>query len=186
MARALKLRTVPRMTHRLLVSLLLAATACTTTAQNARPASPSGPTAALDATWAPLAFLVGEWEGEAGATPGGDRGWFSLQPELGGKVLVRRNVNESPRGRHEDLMTFYREGESLRAFYVDNEEHVIHYTVVPGDRSVTLTSDEMPGRPRFRLTYQQREDAKLDIVFAIQPPGAAEFKTYLQGTVVRR
>ncbi|QSQ24230.1 hypothetical protein JY651_04500 [Pyxidicoccus parkwayensis] len=178
------------MTRHLLASLLLVATACATTGQKQPSASPSGPTASttttLDVAWTPLAFLVGEWGDAPGATPGESRGWFSLQPELGGKVLVRRNVNESPRGRHEDLMTFYREGENLRAFYVDNEDHVIHYTVVPGDRSVTLTSDEVPGRPRFRLTYQQKEDAKLDIVFAIQPPGATEFKTYLQGTVVRR
>lgn len=186
MAPALKLRTVRRMNLRLLVSLLLATTAaCSTTAQGPRAASPTASTSTLAPTWAPLAFLVGEWA-DTGTAAGGARGWFSLQPELGGKVLVRRNVNESPRGRHEDLMTIYREGEGFRAFYVDNEDHVIHYAVVPGDRSVTLTSDEVPGRPRFRLTYQQKDDATLDIVFAIQPPGSPKFKTYLQGTVARR
>lgn len=177
------------MKNRLLASLLLLSTAaCTTTGQSTRSSAPVHETSApaeLPATWAPLAFLVGNWEGvDNGA--GGSRGSFSLQPDLGGKVLVRRNVNESPQGRHEDLMVLYREGDAFRAFYVDNENHVIHYAVVAEGGSVTLTSDEVPGRPRFRLTYQQAGDAKLDIVFAIQPPGAPDFKTYLQGTVVRR
>jgi hypothetical protein len=177
------------MNQRLLTSfLLLSAAACTTTAESTRAPSPahaSSAPATLPATWAPLAFLVGNWESPDSGT--GARGHFTLQPDLDGKVLVRRNVAEIPQqGRHEDLMVLYREGDAFRAFYVDNEGHDIHYAVVPGDRSATFTSDEVPGRPRFRLTYRQVEDAKLDIIFAIQPPGAPDFKTYLQGTAVRR
>lgn len=176
------------MTTRLLAVLLLTTTAaCATKGQGTMsPTTAHVPTAKLDPAWAPLAFLIGEWEGTEGGAAGGARGWFSLQPDLDGKVLVRRNVNESPQGRHEDLMVLYREGDGFRAFYVDNENHVIHYAVTTSDQSTTLTSEEVPGRPRFRLTYQKNGDSKLDITFAIQPPGAADFKTYLQGTVVRR
>jgi hypothetical protein len=167
---------------RLPLTLLLLTTACTTTAPHTRPPSP----AALDPAWAPFAFLLGEWRGVESPTAPGVHAEFSLQPELDGKVLVRHNLNESPQGRHEDLLVLYREGTGPRAFYVDNENHVIHYAVTSGDKLVTLTSDEVPGRPRFRLTYRQKEDSRLDITFALQPPGAPDFQTYLQGEAVRR
>ena len=54
----------------------------------------------------------------------------------------------------------------------------------PGDQRVTLTRDEVPGRPRFRLT--QDADAKLDITFALPPPGAPDFQTYPRGGLVPR
>src|SRR5947208_2446541 len=46
--------------------------------------------------WAPFQFLAGKWKAEAGE--------FSFQPELNGQVLVRRNVNNTPVQKHEDLM----------------------------------------------------------------------------------
>ena len=179
------------MTTRLLAVLLLATTtACATKGQGTMSSSaahePAASSAKLDPSWAPLAFLVGKWESTDGGATGGARGGFSLLPDLDGKVLVRRNVSESPQGRHEDLMVLYREGDGFRAFYVDNENHVIHYAVTTGDGNATFTSDAMPGHPRFRLTYSLNGDSKLGITFAIQPPGATDFKTYLQGTVVRR
>lgn len=176
---------------RLLLALLLTTTACTTTGPHTRTSTAEPPErstsrAALDPAWAPFAFMLGEWRGTESGTPSGVRAEFSLQPELDGKVLVRHNLNESPQGRHEDLLVLYREGTGFRAFYVDNENHVIHYAVTPGDQLVTFTSDEVPGRPRFRLTYRQKEASRLDITFALQPPGAPDFQTYLQGEAVRR
>jgi hypothetical protein len=109
------------MTTRLFASILLATTAaCATAGQSTKspsvPSEHSAPAAALDPAWEPLSFLIGEWQGSDSGAQGGSRGWFSLQPDLSGKVLVRRNVNESPQGRHEDLMVIYREGDGFRDF----------------------------------------------------------------------
>ena len=63
--------------------------------------------------WAAYRFLIGEWTGEGSGQPGQGRGGFSFVPELGGKVLVRRNRNEiatapdRPPAVHEDLLVVY-------------------------------------------------------------------------------
>ena len=79
------------------------------------------------------------------------------------------------------------EGE-CRAFYVDNEEHVIHYSVTATSQPMgaVFLSDETPGAPRFRLTYQLGQDGLLTTIFAIAMPGSTEFKTYVEGTARRR
>ena len=147
--------------------------------------------------WAAYRFLIGEWTGEGSGQPGQGKGEFSFLPELGGKVLIRRNRNEisaapnRPPAVHEDLLVVYpTENEKPhRAIYFDNEGHVIHYTVQPSNDLKTLTflSDPDPRMPRFRLTYSAKGDDTVAITFAIAPPGKAdEFKTYLEGTARRR
>src|SRR5205823_6752751 len=118
--------------------------------------------------WSSCRFLMGQWAGEGSGQPGQGKGEFSFAPELEGKVLVRRNLNqiETGPGRppmvHEDLMVVYpaEKGQPLRAIYFDNEGHVISYTVHPsGDRrSLTFLSDPSPLAPRFRLTYTQKSE----------------------------
>ncbi len=108
--------------------------------------------------WDSYRFLLGEWTGEGSGQPGQGKGEFTFAPELDGKVLVRRNVNQIPTGPdrpptvHEDLMVVYpaEKGQPLRAIYFDNEGHVISYTVHPSDdrRSLTFLSDpESVGAP---------------------------------------
>ena len=53
----------------------------------------AAPAAAPD-PFAPLRFLVGEWEGTGGGAPGQGGGRFSFAPELGDRVLVRRSHSE--------------------------------------------------------------------------------------------
>ena len=136
--------------------------------------------------FAPLRFLVGRWQGEdAKGVPGKGSGEFTLRPELGGKVLVRRNVadypaqNGRPAVHHEDLTTVYPERGELKALYVDNEGHAIHYTVAaaPGGDGAVLLS-EGPG-PRFRLSYLKQGADRIAIRFEIAPPGK-DFATYLE------
>lgn len=87
--------------------------------------------------WADFRFLIGAWVSESKA--GGGSGSFTLEQDLGGKVLVRRNVADLPAaegrraGKHEDLMIIYHEpgGKQFRASYFDNEGHVIQYSVAP-------------------------------------------------------
>lgn len=145
-------------------------------------------TPGLAAGWEPLAFLVGEWEGTGSGAPGASKGSFTFEPQVQGNGLLRRSTNDSPSGHHEDLMLVYRNPDgTFRATYVDNERHVIHYTVTPTTepKGAVFLSDEAAGMPRFRLTYKMKPDNTVGITFELAPPGAAEFKTYTEGTVKR-
>jgi len=145
---------------------------------------------AKDDPWKPFQFLIGEWVGEG--KEGQGTGYFSLTPDLQGKILVRKNHAELPaaNGRsaavHEDLMVIYKseDGKSAKAIYFDSEDHVINYTVTSSADKQTLTfiSAAAPHAPRFRLTYQKESDDQVGIKFEIAPPGKPEeFKIYLEG-----
>ena len=56
--------------------------------------------------------------------------------------------------------------------------HAIRTTA--GDH-VEMLSDEAPGQPRFKLTYDRHGADELAIDFAMAMPGSAEFKHYTGG-----
>ena len=147
----------------------------------ARPLPAGGETGPAKPDWAPLSFLLGDWQGEGI----GNSGEFSLHPDLSGNVLVRRNLANTPGGRHEDLMVIYPETPGFRAIYFDNEGHVLHYRVATAESQAVFTSEEGPG-PRFRLTYRKNPDATVRIVFEIAPPGGTAWKTYIEGSARRK
>ncbi|MBI4913560.1 MAG: hypothetical protein HY823_12540 [Acidobacteria bacterium] len=141
--------------------------------------------------FAPIRFLVGQWTGEGEGAPGEGAGAFSLLPELQGRILVRRSrsdypaVGGRPATHHEDLMTVFQEGSALKALYLDNEGHVIRYSVVSGkEGEAVMTSDPGPG-PRFRLTYRMTESGRIGIRFEVAAPGK-DFTTYLEGRARRK
>ncbi len=133
-----------------------------------------------------LQFLVGDWVGEGD----GGSGSFSFAYDLQNSVLVRRNHTEYPATDkrsalvHDDLLIIFPEGNDLRAMYWDNEKHVIRYTVKPVTDGVDFISEATEGAPRFRLTYRNGSEGKLDIAFEIAPPGK-DFSPYLQGKARR-
>lgn len=141
--------------------------------------------------------MIGEWAagqtgGQLGQTSAGS---FSLAPDLQGTILLRKNHAEYPpsNGRpaivHDDLMTIYQENGATKAFYVDNEGHVIHYdvSIFPDKKKVVMLSEKVENAPRFRLTYSVPHPDALAIVFEIAPPGKTEeFKVYVQGTVEKK
>jgi hypothetical protein len=153
--------------------------------------SPSAPTpmraapapVALDAALEPLRPLLGAWEGSDPTLHATGR--FTLEPELGGKVLVRKNRNDSPQGHHDDLMVVFGAPSGLRASYFDSEGHVIQYAVTATADRIELVSDELPGQPRFRLRYDRHGADELAVEFAIAMPGAPEFRHYTGGVVHR-
>jgi hypothetical protein len=157
------------------IAILLALAGCV----HAVPPPATEPAAELSA----LKPLVGTWDGTDPDRQ--QRGTFTVQPELDGRVLVRRASNESPEGRHQDLTIFFNGPAGLRADYYDNEGHLIRYAVTAEAERIVLISDEGPG-PRFRLTYELRDPATMLVDFAIAPPGSLEFRHYTGALVQRR
>ena len=147
-----------------------------------------------DPRWAPLGFLIGDWVGEGGGTPGQGSGGFSFLPDQDGRILIRKNYanypasKEKPAYSHTDLTIIYHEsGETkLRAIYFDNEGHTIHYTVEPpaNGNSARFVSDVSTSQPRYRLTYLKTGDDQLAIRFDIAPPGK-EFSTNIEAKAHR-
>jgi hypothetical protein len=145
--------------------------------------------------WEPFRFLIGEWVGEG--KEGQGTGFFSLAPDLQGKVLVRKNHadlpagNSRPAGVHDDLMVIYKseDGKSAKAIYFDSEDHVINYTVTFSTDKQTLTfiSAAAPHAPRFRLSYEKEADDRVGIKFEVAPPEKPEeFKVYLDGKAKKK
>jgi hypothetical protein len=167
----------------LLVLLIVACSPATTPSPSAVSPDRAAPPVTLDAALGPLRGLVGTWQG---TDP--DRhstGRFTLEPELGGKVLVRHSRNDSPQGHHDDLMIMFAAPGGLRASYFDNEGHVIQYAITPAADHIELVSDEAAKQPRFRLRYELHGPDELAIDFAMAMPGAPDFQHYTGGVVHR-
>jgi len=156
------------------------------------PSSARGP---LADPWAGWRFLVGNWVGEGGGSPGEGSGSFSLRFSLDERILVRESHTEypavggKPRVVHEDLMACYPDpvGGRILAIYFDNEGHVIRYTEEPGGPGrVVLVSEVNASSPRFRLTYTRLGPDTVAIAFEIAPSGHPDgFVPYVTGKAIR-
>jgi hypothetical protein len=145
--------------------------------------------------WEPLQFLVGQWVGEGTAeTKQAGAGTCSFEPDLQKKVLVRRNHAEYPAAEghpaiaHDDLMVIYPDAvlHELRAFYTDNEGHVIHYTVTSDGRTAVFLGDAQPGHTRYRLTYALTQPGHMTITLEMAAPGHPDqFQKIIEGKLRR-
>ncbi len=135
-------------------------------------------------------FLLGSWEGEGSGAPGQGTGGFVFEASLDGNLVSRRSHAEYPASKdrpavnHQDFMAVYAEGGQVRADYVDNEGHVIHYTVSFAQESATVTflSPIAEGQPRYRLIYHPLAKDRVEVAFDIAPPGKADaFANYVKG-----
>lgn len=154
-------------------------------------------TPAASGPWLDWSFLLGEWvAGEGGGVPGkASNGYFSLLPELDGKVLVRKNhseyatANGKPAVAHDDLMTIYQDSGVTKALYNDSEGHVIHYNVSfsADKKRLVFLSDHIAGQPAYRLTYENLEPDAVNVVFEIAPPDKRQqFSKYVEGVALRK
>jgi hypothetical protein len=146
-----------------------------------------------DTTWKQWQWLLGNWVGVGSGAPGQGSGWFSLHPDLGGTILMRKNHAEYPPARgkpgtiHDDIMIVYHSGAAGpdRAIYFDNEGHTIAYTIAYGDSSIALTSETVEDRPVFRLKYSALDPETVDVAFQMSRDGET-FTTYTEGKCRRR
>jgi hypothetical protein len=146
-----------------------------------------------DTTWQKWSWLTGDWVGQGSGTPGQGGGWFSLKPDLGGKILVRRNHSEYPAKEykpeivHDDLMIVYLDnsGQPGRAIYFDNEGHIINYAIAYRGKSIAFTSDKVQNMPLFRLTYASLENDTINVRFEMSKDGET-FLTYTEGKCTRK
>jgi len=151
----------------------------------------------VPAMFAPIQFLIGSWSGPSVSDAGPGTGTDSFTLDVQGHVIVRRShaVYPGKDGRpatiYDSTMFIYKDPayRQLRADYVDNENHVIHYSLVPGaDAHVArFVSDPAPTAPTFRLTYTDRADDKaMSVKFELAAPGTANFATTVaDGTLTR-
>jgi hypothetical protein len=147
--------------------------------------------------WADWRFLIGEFiAGDSAGVPGqASKGGFTLTPDLDGKILLRKNHAEYPaaNGRpafsHDDLMIVYHDGTSTKAFYDDNEGHVIHYNVTVSDdkKQIIFVSETGAQGPQYRLTYRDLHAGAVKVLFEIAPPDKpGQFIRYVEATVRRK
>ena len=133
-------------------------------------------------------FMQGKWVGEGTSEMGAGSGYFTFEPDLGGKVWVRRNHAEYPSGVHDDLMIVYADegSNTTRAFYTDTEGHVIPYVVSfsADQRTVTFVSEPQPKQPRYRLTYVRLESGRMTVTLEMaQPDRPDQFSKIVEGRV---
>jgi hypothetical protein len=138
--------------------------------------------------WSNWSWLLGEWKGEGSGQPGQGGGTFSFQPELDGKIMVRKSHSEYPASGnrpatiHDDLMIISLDfgGNATKAIYFDNEGHTISYTISYAPKTIVLLSDKIANVPVFRLTYTLLEDAIVNTKFEMSQDGE-KFMTYIEG-----
>ena len=152
--------------------------------------------ATTDEPWKALSFLEGTWgahtqSGSAGAQ---GNGTYTFRPELNHHVLARHSELSNCKGpkaydcKHSDLLYIYREapGQPLRAIYLDNEGHVIHYTVsTPEATTALFVSEVSPSGPQFQLIYQLK-DGVMSGKFQMRLPGQADWRSYLEWSGAKR
>ena len=136
-----------------------------------------------------LKFLLGTWE--AKTAPGGSAdasalGTYTFHSDLAGTIITRISSADSCKGpasfdcQHHDSLTIYQDaGDPVaHALYADSEGHVLHYDISTPDANTAVFLTTAPG-PRFRLMYHL-EGGVMSGKFQVSPPGATEFKSYLE------
>mgnify|MGYP003478842381 FL=1 len=135
-----------------------------------------------------LSWLLGEWIGDGSGMPGQGEGTFYFSYDLDKNIIVRKSHSEYPAAGnkppiiHDDLMIVYFDAsdKATKAMYFDNEGHIINYTVLLTDKSITLTSLKSSNSPIFRLTYDLLENGMINTKFEMSRDGV-NFMTYIEG-----
>ena len=171
-----------------IVCIAITFLAVTAAAQNAA-STPADP-------WKALGFLQGTWEAKATGAPGvAAEGTYTFRTELKDHILARHSTTDptckGPASfdcEHGDMLYVFQDapGQPLKALYLDNEGHVIHYDVSTPDATTAmfLSDGTQPG-PQFRLVYKLK-GAVMSGKFQMRMPGQNDWKSYLEWSGPKR
>jgi hypothetical protein len=149
---------------------------------------------------APLSFLLGTWvaaTGTTGSSGGQVVGTYTFSRDLGGHALQRTGTVASCKGpqdfdcNHHDQLTIFPDanavaahGASLLALYLDNEGHVIYYTItLPNPHTAVFLSQGPANGPKFKLIYHLEGSGPKAVMsgkFQGAAPGSDEYRSYLE------
>jgi hypothetical protein len=143
-----------------------------------------------------LKFLQGKWIGEGTNESVAGAGFFTFEPDLQNKVLVRKNhaeypaANGRPAAIHDDVMIVFADAaaKQVRGFYTDSEGNTINYIVsISSDgKRVVFLSDPRDAGTRYRLTYVLTQPGRMTLTFESAPPDKPDqFKQFIEGRVQR-
>jgi hypothetical protein len=114
----------------------------------------------------------------------GVSGFLPSALDLQGKVLVRHNHVESPQGTiHDDMLVISQEGvpATTKGYYFDSDGYSGRYSITANGAEVVFVSDAIPKVPRYRLTYTQLPDGRLNCKLEAAPAGKPNaFVNYLE------
>ncbi len=150
---------------------------------------------------APLDFLLGTWTAQtntpAGTSGGAVIGTYTFARDLAGHALQRTGTVAACKGpqdfdcNHHDQLTIFPDPNGLAAhhatlfaLYLDNEGHVIYYTLsTPDPHTFVFNSQGPAAAPKFRLTYHLEGSGPKAIMtgkFQGAAPGSDDFHSYLE------
>ncbi|MFT3841474.1 MAG: hypothetical protein QM723_31085 [Myxococcaceae bacterium] len=138
--------------------------------------------------FAPLSFMVGDWDGQSSGGAGPSTGTFTLGPDLQTHVLTRRGFNITNGTQvHEDLTVIYIQGNDLRADYWDNEGHTVRYQVFPQPQAkqVVFESNPQGDGTQYRVTYRSLDDDHIEMKLDIGHAGS-DFQPSVSGQLSRK
>ncbi len=158
------------------------------------------PTPAAADPLASLDFLLGTWVAGTGATGSAGAqvfGTYTFRRDLGGHAMQRTGTVATCKGpqdfdcNHHDQLTIFPDPNgqavhhaSLFALYLDNEGHVIYYTLTtPDPQTVVFNSQGAAAEPKFRVMYHLEGSGPKAVMsgkFQMASPGSEEYHSYLE------
>lgn len=156
---------------------------------------------------APLSFLLGSWSAKTnsptGAAGADSTGNYTFSTDLNGHAIERTSSADACKGpkdfdcNHHDRLTIFSDSNalaahhaSLLAFYLDNEGHVIYYTVsLPDPHTAVFDSQGPRTMPKFRLTYHLEGTGPKAVMtgkFQSAAPGSDDYHSYLEWSGTRQ
>jgi hypothetical protein len=138
--------------------------------------------------WKEFRFLIGNWSGDGVGPAGQGIGDLSVETDLNETILKMTNVQNFT---GKDRKTTYRGtmivSAGSKALFLDNEGHVLHYTITFGPKTITFLSQPEPNSPRFRFSYLDLGGNHMKCSFDIAPPpNLDKYTIHVSGTATKK